>query len=102
MKNKTWTFSETYENHSIDDYIDQGDSGPYWKVVSANAFTELMVEAKKMRSCVAAYHEYFNAIKRGDYETNRRTKPLRGFELMLQNAGVEALTDFSEYLEGAR
>jgi len=55
--------------------------------------------AEKLAGVLAGYHEYFTAIERGEYEKNRRTKPLRGFEDMLQYQAKEALTEFNQWKE---
>jgi hypothetical protein len=38
---RVYTFSESYENHNTDDYICDGDDGPWFEVVSRSAYEEL-------------------------------------------------------------
>ena len=48
-------------------------------------------EITTLRRCIAGYNEYFKAIERGEYETNRRTFPLRDYEVLLLAKGEQAL-----------
>lgn len=56
-------------------------------------------KVEKLISALSAYNEYFEAIKRGEYEANRRAAPLRSFEQILQDAGRSAIAEFEK--EGA-
>lgn len=53
-------------------------------------------DVKALYSLVSEYREYFNAIKEGEYENNRRTSPLRDYETKLQLEADSALIKFKE------
>ena len=50
-------------------------------------------EVKKLRNALRAWCEYFEAIKDGEYENNRRTSPLRSYEEVLLLKSRDALGD---------
>lgn len=68
------------------------------KVVEASASQKLeeklaAAEAREadLLKVVSQYHEYFKAIERGEYDSNRRPAPLRDFEMILQASATNAI-----------
>lgn len=51
---------------------------------------------EKLIKALAAYRDYFKAIERGEYETNRRSTPLRSYEQVLQIKAYEALFPYED------
>lgn len=46
---------------------------------------------KKLKKALAGWIEYFEAIRDGEYETNRRTSPLRDYEEVLLLSSKRAI-----------
>lgn len=54
---------------------------------------------ENLSKTVAAYREYFDAIKQGEYNNNRRPAPLRDFEDVLQLKAETAIEMLKTYRE---
>lgn len=63
MKVKTYTFSETYEDYKIDDYIAQGDNGPWYEVVPKQAYTDLLKECEAMAEALKTHLQAISCLK---------------------------------------
>lgn len=45
---------------------------------------------------ISKYKEYFSAIENGEYTNNRRTAPLRDYEVLMQDRATELLSKLKE------
>jgi hypothetical protein len=52
---KIYTMSETYEDHTVDDYLKQGDIGPFFAVVPLHYYQDLKEKLEVAREALEFY-----------------------------------------------
>lgn len=81
---KVYLFSETHEDYDVDKYIEQGDDGPWYDVVSLEEYRSLEQEVKELEIMLKASGSYLAGYAlglaskyAGPEETNRVRRELK-------------------------